>query len=47
MTQNRIRHLPVVEDGKVVGVLSMGDLVASIIDDQQHQIDSLEQYISS
>ncbi len=47
MTKNKVRHLPVVDGNDVVGVLSIGDLVASIIDDQRHQIESLEQYITS
>ncbi len=46
MTKHRIRHLPVVDGEKVVGVLSIGDLVKAKMVDQQHQIESLEQYIS-
>jgi CBS domain-containing protein len=46
MTDRRIRHLPVVYDGVVVGVISIGDLVQAIIADQQEAIEQLEQYIS-
>ncbi|NKB32860.1 MAG: CBS domain-containing protein [Pseudomonadales bacterium] len=45
MTDNHIRHLPIVDDGRVVGVVSIGDLVKDIISDQQSTIDQLESYI--
>jgi len=44
MTKKRVRHLPVIEDEAVVGIISIGDLVKSIIDDQRFTIDQLETY---
>jgi CBS domain-containing protein len=46
MTENRIRHLPVVDGGKLIGLLSIGDLVKDIISEQKFIIDQLEHYIS-
>ena len=46
MTDKHIRHLPVVDDGKVTGMLSIGDLVKAVIDDQAEQLDLLQRYIS-
>jgi CBS domain-containing protein len=46
VTDKRIRHLPVVDGGKVCGIISIGDLVKAIISDQQQAIEQLEQYIS-
>lgn len=46
MTEKRIRHLPVVEDNRVIGMISIGDLVEAIIADQQEEIEQLEHYIS-
>ncbi len=46
MTEHRIRHLPVVEDDRVIGMISIGDLVQAIIADQQEEIEQLESYIS-
>lgn len=47
MTEKRVRHLPVVEDGRVVGMLSIGDLVRVIIEEQHEEIVQLKQYIAS
>ncbi|HKQ14575.1 MAG TPA: CBS domain-containing protein [Steroidobacteraceae bacterium] len=46
MTEKRIRHLPVMEQGKLIGIISIGDLVKAVIDEQQQTITQLERYIS-
>jgi CBS domain-containing protein len=47
MSEHRIRHLPVVDDQGVIGVLSIGDLVRAVVEEQQRTIADLEQYIHS
>ncbi|MGH8213677.1 MAG: CBS domain-containing protein [Rhodanobacteraceae bacterium] len=45
-TDQRVRHLPVMDSTRVVGVVSIGDLVKAVIDDQAVEIDQLQRYIS-
>jgi CBS domain-containing protein len=45
MTENRIRHLPVIDNDQMIGIISIGDLVKSKISDQQFIIGTLEHYI--
>jgi CBS domain-containing protein len=46
MTEGRFRHLPVVDKGRVVGILSIGDLVKAVIEDQSQKNEQLERYIA-
>jgi CBS domain-containing protein len=46
MTEKRYRHLPVLDNGKLVGIISIGDLVKSIISEQKFMIENLKNYIS-
>ena len=47
VTEHRIRHLPVMDGDEVAGVISIGDLVKSVIEDQKVQLDELQRYIAS
>lgn len=47
MTEKHIRHLPVADEGRVVGFISIGDLVRFVIEDQKSTIEHLQSYISS
>lgn len=46
MTDKRVRHLPVMEGSRVTGMLSIGDLVKAVIDDQAEQLEHLQRYIA-
>lgn len=46
MTENRFRHLPVVEQGRIVGIITIGDVVKAIIDQQEKTINHLSNYIA-
>ena len=46
MTEKRIRHLPVVENDMLIGVISIGDCVKAVIDEQRHEIEDLRRYIA-
>ena len=45
MTDHRVRHLPVLDDGKLIGIVSIGDIVNKVIQSQRHTIQQLEDYI--
>ena len=45
-TELRVRHLPAVEDSRLIGIVSIGDLVKAVIDDQAAEIDHLQRYIA-
>ena len=47
VSEHRIRHLPVLDGDEVVGVISIGDLVKAVIEDQKVQLDELQRYIAS
>jgi CBS domain-containing protein len=47
VTERRVRHLPVLDGDSVLGVVSIGDLVKAVIEDQQLELDQLQRYIAS
>lgn len=46
ITERRVRHLPVLEDGRLIGIVSIGDCVKAVIDEQRHEIEDLRRYIT-
>ena len=46
MTERRVRHLPVLDDGRLVGIVSIGDIVKARIDQQAQEVDSLKAYVA-
>ncbi len=46
MTANRVRHLPVLQDAQLAGMVSIGDVVAMRLSQQEHEVDSLRAYVS-
>ena len=46
VTDKRVRHLPVVENGRVIGMLSIGDLVKAVIEDQAEELEHMQRYIA-
>ena len=46
MTQGRFRHLPILEDGRLVGIISIGDVVKRRIDDAEHEAQALREYVT-
>ena len=47
MTEHRIRHLPVIEKGRLIGMISIGDIVKAVMEEQQQTIAQLERHIAS
>ena len=46
MTHGRFRHLPIIDDGKLVGIISIGDVVKKRIDDAEHEAQALREYVT-
>jgi CBS domain-containing protein len=46
MTDRRVRHLPVLDEGRLVGIVSIGDIVKARIDQQEQEVDSLKAYVA-